>query len=92
MFQKKEPTPIDNAYDRAVRELKNHPVGSAEYAKTMKLVQQLWAMKDKPSPPLSKDTLAVVGANLLGILMIITYEHANVIRSKGLGLLLRPKI
>jgi predicted RND superfamily exporter protein len=39
----------------------------------------------------SPDTLAIVGANVLGIVMILGYERANVIASKALGLLTRMK-
>ena len=32
----------------------------------------------------SADTIALIGANLAGILMILSYEHANVITSKAI--------
>jgi hypothetical protein len=39
----------------------------------------------------SKDTLATVGANLIGILMVIKHEHVNVITSRAMNLLMRPR-
>jgi hypothetical protein len=39
----------------------------------------------------SPDTVAIVGANLLGILIIVGYEHAHVATSRALGFLLRTK-
>jgi len=40
----------------------------------------------------SRDTLAVIGANLLGILMIIKHENVNVITSRAMGLILSPRV
>lgn len=39
----------------------------------------------------STDTLLIVGANLLGILIIVGYERANVVSSKALGFVRQPK-
>lgn len=39
----------------------------------------------------STDTMLIVGANLLGILIIVGYERANVVTSKALGFLRQPK-
>jgi len=39
----------------------------------------------------SKDTLAVVTANLLGIFMIINHERVNVIRSAAMSFVLKPR-
>ena len=44
--------------------------------------------KEKPSS-VSKDAMLTVGANLLGIVLIIKHEHVNVITSKALGLVIR---
>ncbi len=45
---------------------------------------------DKPDR-ISKDTLAMIGANLVGIAMIIGYERANIIASKALGFVMRSR-
>lgn len=37
----------------------------------------------------SKETLAVIGANIAGIVMILGYERANVIASKAFSLIMR---
>lgn len=37
----------------------------------------------------SKDTIALVGANLAGIVLILGYERMNIIASKALGLVMR---
>lgn len=47
---------------------------------------------DKARDRVSKDTFAIIGGNLFGILMIIRHEFANPLTSKALSLLLRPRI
>ncbi len=93
MFWKKTPTLLESEIDRAVRDLARHAVGSEEYEKTLATIVQLYQVKEEDkSKPVSKDTLATVGANLLGILMIIKHEHVNVITSRAMQLLIKPII
>ena len=40
---------------------------------------------------ITKDTLAVIAANIGGIAMIIGYERANIIASKALGFIMRSR-
>lgn len=88
----KEPTKLDNAIDVALLKLSDHEVGSEEYNKILDAVSKLHKMKEDETPNrLSKDTIAIVGANLLGIMMIIRHEHVNVVTSKAMGLVIRPR-
>ena len=84
---------LENAFEKAIRDLGNHDVTTEEYAKTLDRVVVLHKMlvEEKPNQ-VSKDTMAVVGANLLGILMIIKHEFVNVISSKAMSLLMKPKV
>lgn len=93
MFSKmREPSSIELEMERAVRELKNHPIGSEEYMKTLEVIIKLHKMKEEEKPSgLSRDTLAIVGANLLGIIMIIRHEHINVITSRAMNMVMRPR-
>jgi hypothetical protein len=43
---------------------------------------------DKPDK-LSKDTLAIIGGNLAGILLVIGYERAHVVTTKALSFLMK---
>ncbi|HEY7162326.1 MAG TPA: hypothetical protein VH815_13760 [Acidobacteriota bacterium] len=91
MFGAKE-TLLDRALMRAVRELSGHAVGSQEYEKTLNTVIKIHKMvQDEKPKPVSKDTLLIVSANLLGILLIINHEYANPIMSKAMGLILKPR-
>ena len=88
-----ESSQLERQIDRAIRELDNHPVGSEDYVRAVDVVVKLHRLKEEEKPSsLSKDTMAIVGANLMGIIMIIKHEHVNVITSKALNLILRSRI
>jgi hypothetical protein len=93
MFKTRAATHLELEVDRAVRELKNHPIGSEEYMKTLDAIVKLHKMKEEESPGfVSRDTLAVVGANLLGIVMIIRAERSYVISRNAMQMVLRPRV
>ncbi len=96
MFEKEIPRYqrlLEGELERTLSSLRAEPVSSEDYAKTLNLVERLHVMMDKTQPStVSKDTLVSVGANLLGILMIIKHENVNVITSKALGFVFRTKI
>lgn len=83
---------LDLALNRAIRELDRHEVNSDDYVKTLDTVHTLHRMKQEDLPSsVSKDTLAIIGANLLGIFMIIQHEHVNVITSRAMNLVMKPR-
>lgn len=61
--------------------------GSTEaYASALNRLERLYKLKEKHSPRrINPDTALIVGGNLLGILIIVSYEHSRVITSKALG-------
>lgn len=76
-----------------IRKLKIDEVGSPGYRKTLDHLSKLYEMKEEEkSKSVSKDTAAVVAANLAGIFMIIKHEHVNVISTAAWNLLLKPFI
>jgi len=89
----KELTGLELVYDQAVRELLFKQVGSEEYEKTLTQVSKIHGLlREEKSARVSRDTLAVIGANLLGILMIIKHENVNIITSRAMGLILSPRV
>lgn len=91
MFRK-EQSPLERAIDIAIRDLNRHVIGSDDYVRTLEALVKLHKMKtEEKSSSVSKDTLAIVGGNLLGIFMILRHEHVNVITSRAVGLLLKPR-
>jgi hypothetical protein len=96
MFFKKEVPLSDRLIEEAtvdtLRGLKTHPVTSEEYARTLDAVIKLRAMRSEKPSSMDKNTRAVIGANLLGILMIIKHERVDIITSKALNLVLKPRM
>jgi hypothetical protein len=93
MFKKYEITLLDESINNALRELNRNPVGSERYEKALESVIKLYQLKtSEKSSRISKDTLANVGANLLGIFMIIKHERVNVITSKALSFVTRTRL
>lgn len=83
---------LDKVLNNALLELDNHEPTSDEYAKIVDQAVKLHRMKEEETPsPVSKDTLALIAANLIGIALIITHEHTNVITSKAMSLAVKPK-
>lgn len=77
---------------RVLSELRLSQTDSPEYAKLLSSVERIHGLMDTKKPsPVSRETLLTVGANILGILLIIKHEDVNVITSKALGFVLRVR-
>jgi hypothetical protein len=88
----KEPSQLDDAISKAYSDLDSHPVGTEKYAQTLDAIVKLHKMKEDEKPSeVDKNTVLVVSANLLSILMIIRHEHLNVITSRAMNLVIKPK-
>lgn len=87
MFNKPtEETQLDRTITQLELDLQNTDPDSKEYAKKVKLLEKLYAIRSKNAPKgVSPDTWLVVGANLLGIVIIVAYEHGHVLTSKALN-------
>lgn len=83
---------IESELERALVGLKAEMIDSEDYKKTLSTVERLYEMMDNRKPSsVSKDTALVVIANLVGILLIIKHENVNVITSKALSFVMRPR-
>ena len=90
------PTKADHELDRLYGELKLHDPETDEYAAIMRNIQGLSDINKSDHKPdekkkLDPNTILVVGANLLGIVAILAYEHVHPVASKAFSLLLKPK-
>lgn len=93
MFTRNKTHPLDGEIERAIAHLKTLNVGSEDYTKALRAISRLKDIKAESQPePMNRNTVATVGANLLGILMIIRHEHVNVVMSKAVGLLIKPRL
>lgn len=84
---------VQAALIRALSEAESYPTHSKEYADIVTQITALHKIKaDKPQPRISTDTLVTVGANLLGIVAILSFEQTRVIATKALGFVAKTKI
>lgn len=91
MFRKNEDLGLQVAYDKALESLIDC-TDADEYEKHLAHVEKLHKMKAASQPDqVSLDTMVTVAANLIGIAMIIRHEHLNVITSKALSHIIKPK-
>lgn len=87
-----EPTPVDDQIDAVIKEMDVKGVNSEEYPKLMSYLERLNKLKTiTRRPPVSRDTVALIAGNLLGILLIVAYEQKHVMTSKGFSQIIRPK-
>lgn len=92
LFRKEETTPVDEHITTVLDEMQLAGPDSEEYAKMMTILERLYEIKTKERPnPVSRDTIALIAGNLMGILLIVAYEQKHVMTSKGLGQIIRPK-
>lgn len=85
-------TTLEKALDKAFSELDKHDVGTSEYGEILDRISKLHKMKEEENPDsISKETLALIATNLLGILMIIKHERVDIITSKALPFVAKPR-
>ena len=86
-----EPTPVDELIEAVLEEMRTYGPAAPEYPALMSHLERLYEVKaiNKPKP-ISRDTLAIVAGNLLGILLIVAYEQKHVLSSKGMTQIIRP--
>lgn len=83
---------LEKAIDDILVDMQGFTSETEEYAAMAKQLTALYSLKDAGRPSrVSPDTMAIVAGNLLGILVIVGYERASVVTSKGLSLLLKAK-
>ena len=85
-------TPIDKQIARVLEQMSAIPVGSEDYTALMTILERLQGLRLKERrEPISRDTVALIAGNLMGILLIVAYEQKHVITSKGFGQVIRPR-
>jgi hypothetical protein len=95
MFTKKTPatlTRLDKAIEDVLIDMGGFTSDQEEYADMLKTLERLYRLKEQDTPPrISPDVALTVGANLLGILMILGYERTQIVTSKALSFVLKLK-
>jgi hypothetical protein len=86
-FKTAEPTDLEKQLARLFAKLDDiDEMDSEEYDKVSDQIKKLYPLKETDSKTgMSSDVLVGAASNLVGILMILQYEHAHVVTSKALG-------
>lgn len=92
VFERKKRSVVNEERDRIYAEMQDVNPGSDEYNTLLDRFERLTILQAaRPGSRVSPDTMAIVGANLIGILVIVGYEQGHVIASRALNFLLTPK-
>lgn len=83
---------LDEAIERVHNRMQYVEVESEEYATLLQRLDKLHSIKESNTKRISPDTILIVGANLLGIVLILGYERVNVVASKALSFVVKSKI
>lgn len=92
-----ETHPLDETITKLISKLEGMEAGSEEYSKAVVSLQTLMELRAAEQAVakqhlVSPEKIADIAANLLGISLILGFEKANVVTSKGLGFVPRIKI
>jgi len=83
--------PVIAGFLNEMKEMGFSTEDSPVMADVIKTLAEARAMQPRPSG-VSADTIAIIAANLAGLIIILGFERANVITSKAFGMILRPRI
>jgi hypothetical protein len=86
-------TNLEKAIDMVIKNMANYSPDSEEYAAMAENLERLYKAKaNECNRRVSPDTVAIIVGNLLGILLILGYEKANVITTKALGFVIKGRV
>lgn len=89
--------PLDSTITATISAIAGHDEGSEQHTaavNSLKILMELRAADKAVSEraPISSDVMAAAATHLLGIVMILGFEKANVITSKSLSFIPKIKI
>jgi hypothetical protein len=83
-FKKDESISLDEIIKRILLEMEVYGPESDEFPSLLAYLERLEKIKtEKRRPRISLDTLVISGANILGIVLIISYEQKHVLVTKA---------
>ena len=89
---KKEKTMLEKEIEAVLLDMKDMDLNSDEYEIALNHLSTLHEIKSKEKKwNVSPDTMAVVVANLLGIILILKHEELNVITSKAMNFVIKGR-
>lgn len=82
---------VERRIDEKIEEFIDQAMTKEEVAEVIGLVKDKNEMLASKPRLIKPDTMALIAANLLGIVLIMNFEKANVITSKALGFVMRGR-
>lgn len=85
---------LDEAIEHCAKRMLNLDADSDEYKKVNDQFMKLIDHKDRivHSDKIKPETWALIISNIVGILIVLNYEHAHVVTSKAFSWITRPKL
>ena len=84
-------TKVERLIDEQLEILMSQAQTPKEVSEVLALMERRDELKSKKKS-VSPDTIAIIAGNLLGIILILGYEKANVITTKALGFVIRGRV
>ena len=92
ILRTKSQAALDGEIERLVEALKSEQPGSEEYLKISTNIRDLCEARERKNPlQMDVNTLVAVGANILGLVIILNFERTGVITSKAFGWIFKGK-
>lgn len=89
---KKTIKPIDLEVDNVISKLSNMDPSSAEYTTAVQNLKTLMeARSKKPARLIEPEVVATVGGSFASVIAILFHERLNVITTKAIGFVIKPK-
>lgn len=86
-------TLLEKEIDELVLELDQYPKTSKEYAEMITQLERLYKAKSYDEPRrISPDAKATIAANLLGILLILSYEKTDIITTRAINFVTKGRV
>lgn len=83
---------MDKEIERLTRQLADISPLSDDYSKILKLISELTEARSKKNErAVSTDVILTIGANIIGMLLVLNYERLNVISTKALTMVWKSK-
>jgi hypothetical protein len=88
--QPEQKSDLDKAIDRLFDDLQTHDPETDKYAAIVTQLEKLYTLRCNSKPAtVSKDTLYIVGGNIVVALIIVSFEKTHVITTKMISFLLK---
>jgi len=93
LFKKDKRTNLEREIDSVLAIMSVWTPKSKEYTTMVENLEKLYKMKTESRvQKIKPDTIALLAGNLLGIVLILTYERTNVITTKALNFVTKGRV